>query len=167
VFVVSSAFACDDTTITPPSEAPEFATSSAVSPQDASVQTGSQSAKDIAEPYISHDALAPFGVNYEDFLWNPELVTDADFEWYGPQKYTEPEADVVEYDGETVYSLVTGGSDGGDGSITPTAGVCDDLYDGCSGRCRRIRTIRARAVCWSGCMAAYAICLGANHIVEP
>jgi hypothetical protein len=44
-----------------------------------------------------------------------------------------------------------------------TSNHCDEQYKQCTARCKKMRVRRARAVCYSACMAMYAACLASSR----
>lgn len=139
----------------------------------------------ISKPYYYIDPLAPFGVGYEEFGANPELVTDEQFTDWGEANYSTIQADTTEDDGLTVEEYtssgggfeepihperagrVTPGPGGGGGFATASMGKCEDQYDNNSKRCRKVRSMRGRAVCWAAIMAVYAGCIGLERVERP
>jgi len=72
---------------------------------------------------------------------NPDSVAAADSLTKGDSTYNAP---LAVLDASTGAEL--------------EAGPCDVLYNRCTARCRTLRSRKARALCWSGCMARFAQC---------
>jgi hypothetical protein len=109
--------------------------------QHARVTADSVSA--ICEAYLESDPLAPFGVTYSSFEFDPDIVTDEAFNHQGSISYsTFSAADTVIADEVEVTSYTTGGSSGGHCKVE-----CDEPM------------VRGRAICYAACMGIYANCL--------
>lgn len=138
-------------------------------------------AEATADSYVPQDPLGPFGGDYYGFFENPESVTDGQFLGQAPYSILEGQVPQIETDAENIeaYCASSGGGGGGgieppvyvtdqnegtgDGSIAATSSSsdCAMKYTRCLQRCGRLASWdrRARALCWSGCMAAYALCI--------
>ena len=130
-------------------------------------------AVEISDPYAERDLFSGLNVGYEEFFEDPEAVSDAQFEAQGPASLYEWESDKFEADAAEVYDYCTSSSAGGGGgpdnyiystdgeTLTSSWLTCEQKLERCWSRCRRIAfwDRRARALCWGGCMAAYALCV--------
>jgi hypothetical protein len=132
-----------------------------------------QDAFATADPYYVRDILAPFGGNYDAFFDDPEVITDAQFEAQGPYSVQLSEVDPLEADATSVNNYCGSASGGGGSSPDPFYSVmsgestilswlsCEQKWTRCWDRCRRLPAVakQARALCWGGCAAAYALCV--------
>ena len=114
-----------------------------------------------AVPHTGYNVFSNLPVGYEDFAADPELVSDADFASAGDALIDA--AEEISYNDDGVYvegATSSGGGGGGGGGelFAASADHCDAMYARLAVRCRRIPVARARAVCWSGAMVAYAYC---------
>lgn len=146
-----------------------------------------QDAFATADPYYVRDVLAPFGGVYDQFFSDPEAITDGEFEAQAP--YSVPawevsyfEADAYSVNDYCTYANSSGGGGGGggwdDGGACPGCqqelmaytvdgggeviamyATCEQQWERCWSRCRRIWNARARALCWGACAASYALCV--------
>lgn len=110
--------------------------------------------------YVGHPDLDPLPYTPTELNSNPELATDSEFESIGYGVVDSQEE--VKYEGDGFYVLYNTGGGGG-GEDPPDEEMMmgdryDDLYEGFTSRCRRIRSIKGRALCWAAAMAAYAAC---------
>ena len=128
----------------------------------------------IADAYFALGRHELMPVSLGTFSSNPESITDSTFESLGPAMVSEAEASAFEQDGEYVGELVyqrlfgSGGGGGGeepmfaqaslDDEVVYPAEWCDEKYEAAKPRCRRLRTARMKAACWTAIMAAYATC---------
>lgn len=128
----------------------------------------------IADEYFALGRHELMPVSLGTFSDNPESITDSTFESLGPAMVSEAEAGAFEGDGEYVGELVyqrlfSGGGGGGgeepmfaqaslDDEVVYPAEWCDEKYEAAKPRCRRLRTTRMKAACWTAIMAAYATC---------
>lgn len=126
----------------------------------------------ISDPYVSRELFSGFNVTYDEFFENPEAISDAEFQAQGPSVLFEWESDQIETDAARVHEYCTSSTGGGGGPDVYMSGTgedgsavfwltCEEQLDRCWNRCRRIAwwDRRARALCWAGCMAAYALCV--------
>lgn len=83
------------------------------------------------------------------------------------ESITEADADVIESETGTLYTTIaaqfSAAEDEGyeEDPNTYFVGNCEKGYLRCNARCRRLPAFarKARALCWGGCMAAYAPCI--------
>ena len=133
-----------------------------------------QDAFEIADPYYVRDVLAPLGGNYDAFFNDPEVISDAQFKAQGPYSVGSGEEDAIEADATAVNNyceFTTNGGGGGapDPFYSTTSGEttvaswssCEQKWIRCWDRCRRLPAFpkQAKALCWAGCAASYALCV--------
>jgi hypothetical protein len=169
--------ACGDgSPLAPTSELDGLRPSFSASPQAWDPIIDEPHAYSVADGYSPDQPLSPFGVSYETFFDNPESVADWQFEaeeWRIPTWRTAE----IDYDSERLVTYCGGGGGGGGGPFEPWivepiaesewgegesvmfASTCEQRYNSCISRCRRLWSSRARALCYAGCMVAYADCL--------
>jgi hypothetical protein len=140
-----------------------------------------QEAFATADPYYVRDVLAPFGSDYNAFFDDPEAISDSAFEEQAPYSVASWEISPFEVDATTVNDYCDSVNDGVGGChdcVQPTSGggvpsstdpsgestlnfwlTCEEKWERCWQRCRRLFDRRARALCWGGCAASYALCV--------
>jgi hypothetical protein len=116
-----------------------------------------------ADPYYARDVLAPFGSAYDEFFLDPEAITDGEFEAKAPYFIADWEIDVEGDCAGCLQQPTAGGApyatDEGGEVFAAMPATCEQQWERCWNRCRRIIDSRARALCWAGCAAAYALCV--------
>jgi hypothetical protein len=131
----------------------------------ASFDIEADQAYSISDAYREQDPLGPFGVDYLEFLNNPELITDDQFLAHSDPALSDQQLSWIESDAATVEDYAAGCVDGsGLGPTHIMAADCERMYGTCVSRVRRIPERRARALGYAACMGAYAVCRAAEEI---
>lgn len=123
----------------------------------------------IAEPYTREVIFDSLSATATEFAWDPDAVSDAEFDSAGAQLLTTPlefsyTSNGFEVEAGVIAILESGGGGGGGGggelesTTSGAGGYCEDQYNRIIARCRRVPSAKGRALCYGGAMAVYAGC---------
>lgn len=100
--------------------------------------------------------MAEFGVSWEAFMADPDIITDSQFATAGAS-LTSTQVSTYSADGDAVDNHLKPMYE------DPYRGLIDcwHAYQAMATRCRRISSSYGRAKCWAGAMECYAACVAA------